>query len=255
MEQPLLPPSDLLAEHVRNRYLSSGEETRARLIKHCGLEPDHHVLDVGCGAGRVALALTSYLTSEGSYEGFDVIAPQVEWCMENITPRYPNFRFQVANVFSQTYNRKGATKGMEYRFPYSDDSFDLSLLFSVFTHMLPDDVEHYLSEIARVLKPGGRCLATFLLLNEESLSLIEADETRSDPAWNSRDARFSHDFGSYRVSDPEYPERVVAYDEGFVLEMLERNGLRVRQPILYGWWPGRDKDGRTGQDNLVLDLV
>ena len=41
---------------------------------------------------------------------------------------------------------------------------DVAFLTSVFTHMLPEDVEHYLDELARVLKPGGRTLITWFLL-------------------------------------------------------------------------------------------
>lgn len=40
--------------------------------------------------------------------------------------------------------------------------------------MLPSDVEHYLSEIARVLRKNGRCLVTFFLLNAESLQLTKS---------------------------------------------------------------------------------
>ncbi len=51
------------------------------------------------------------------------------------------------------------------------------LLTSVFTHMLPQDMDNYLSEVARVLKPDGRCLITYFLLNPESLALIDAEES------------------------------------------------------------------------------
>jgi ubiquinone/menaquinone biosynthesis C-methylase UbiE len=37
---------------------------------------------------------------------------------------------------------------------------------SLFTHIRPAEVENYLREMARVLKPGGRCLAAFFMLNE-----------------------------------------------------------------------------------------
>ena len=53
-------------------------------------------------------------------------------------------------------------------FPCADNSFDLVFLTSVFTHMFAGDVENYLSEISRVLKPGGKCLITWFLLDEVS---------------------------------------------------------------------------------------
>jgi SAM-dependent methyltransferase len=226
---------------------------RSLLVELCGLRPDHRVLDVGCGPGRMAVALASYLNADGGYEGFDVSRPKIEWCRENISTRFPSFNFQVADVYNKRYNEAGNVEASDYRFPYEDESFDVVFLFSVFTHMVADDVESYLAEIARVLHPGGSCLATILLLNEESLTLIEQSDTRRDPGKNALEARFGHDFGSYRISDPDYPEQVVAYDERFVVGAYERHGLRIVEPIRYGWWPGRDPTSRTRQDVLVSE--
>lgn len=130
-------------------------------------------LHAGCGIGRMAVPLTGYLSAEGSYEGFDIVPEGVRWCQENITPKYPNFRFQIADVHNDRYHPEGSQKASEYRFPYADGSFDFVFLTSVFTHMLPQDMENYLSEISRILRSGGRCLITFFLLNAESLKLIE----------------------------------------------------------------------------------
>ena len=45
-----------------------------------GLKPEHRVLDIGSGIGRVAIPLTEYLNEKGSYEGFDVVELGVNWC-------------------------------------------------------------------------------------------------------------------------------------------------------------------------------
>lgn len=98
-------------------------------------------------------------------------------------------------------------------------------LASVFTHLLPDEVDNYLSEISRVLKPGGRCLCTYFLLNEESLSLIERAKGALDlkPGTN-----------VYRVLDPENPNHAVRYDEGYTQSLYQRHGLAFKMPPLYG---------------------
>ncbi|MBV9928483.1 MAG: methyltransferase domain-containing protein [Acidobacteria bacterium] len=44
-------------------------------------------------------------------------------------------------------------------FPYADDSFDLALFCETIEH-LPDDPVHPLTELRRVLKPGGRLILT-----------------------------------------------------------------------------------------------
>ena len=61
------------------------------LIEYCHLHPDHRVLDVGCGIGRTAIALTDYLSSSGSYEGFDIVPKGIDWCQKHIAAKYPTF--------------------------------------------------------------------------------------------------------------------------------------------------------------------
>jgi len=45
----------------------------------------------------------------------------------------------------------GTVAASEFVFPFADASFDFVSLASVFTHMLPVDLEHYAGQIARVL--------------------------------------------------------------------------------------------------------
>lgn len=48
-------------------------------------------------------------------------------------------------------------------------SFDFVFLTSVFTHLLPEDMNNYFSEVVRVLTHARRCLITYFLLTFESL--------------------------------------------------------------------------------------
>lgn len=218
-----------------------GEEYFRHFVQLGGLEPHERVLDVGCGIGRMAVPLTRYLSDRGRYEGFDVFPKGVAWCQENITSRYPNFRFRVADIKNKEYNPGGRYAASEYEFPYEDSSFDFVFLTSVFTHLLPDEVENYLSEIARVLAPGGRCLASFFLLNEESLESIRS---------GSSTIKFKYDFGEYRTKDPDTPEAAIAYRESFVRALYTDRRLDIVEPIHYGSWPGR-RDFLSYQDVVV----
>jgi len=133
-----------------------GREFVRYFTEFAGLKPHHRVLDVGCGIGRMARPLASFLDRCGSYEGFDIVRVGIDWCRQNITPLCPNVRFRMADVFNPGYNPTGAFDAGEYVFPYKSQSFDFVFLTSVFTHMLPAGVENYLREIARVLKSAGR---------------------------------------------------------------------------------------------------
>lgn len=205
------------------------------------LSPDDRVLDVGCGIGRMAVPLTRFLSPNGSYEGFDVVAHGVQWCRQRITPRYPNFRFRCVSVRNDDYNPSGAVSALSFRFPYQDESFDFVFLTSVFTHMIPADAEHYVGEIARVLRPGGRVFGTWFLLNEESRRLVS--EGRST-------LRFAHTIEGGMTIDREVLGQAVSIDEAQVRGWHAHGSLAIEDPIHYGNWCGRAKF-LTYQDVLV----
>jgi len=207
-----------------------------------GLQPDHAVLEPGCGTGRMAVALADFLSSRGSYDGFDVVPDAVDWCLENISPEHPNFRFRHVDVSNQAYNPDGKLEPGEFAFPYPDAGFDFVFLTSVFTHMLPPDVRHYLAEIRRVPRPGGSCLMTFFLLNDDAREAIRAGRTHR---------RFEHEGDGYFYDIEKVREGAVAYQDEDVMSFLDQAGLELAAPIQYGRWAGRP--GMTfGQDFVVV---
>jgi hypothetical protein len=83
------------------------------------------------------------------------------------------------------------------------------MLGSVFTHMQPDDVANYLSEIHRVTQ-GSRCMISYFLLNEETQRLkAEGAKNVSDLA-DIIPLNFQFGDGVYRVTDQLVPELAVA---------------------------------------------
>jgi SAM-dependent methyltransferase len=238
--EDLLPPKRLRFM-VGGDFREVGQAFLGHLVTLAGLRPDDRVLDVGCGAGRIAVPLTGYLSAAGRYEGFDAWAPGVRWCERNVTPRFPNFRFHRADLYNEFYTPRGKHRASEYRFPYDDASFDVVLLTSVFTHLLPDDMENYLSEVARVLKPGGRCLITYFLLNPETLGRIEAGTSV---------LAFPYPFGRYRCLSDRGKEAAVAYEEDYIRSLYAENGLAVEPHVERGSWSGVENPA-TFQDIVV----
>lgn len=222
-------------------FARTGESYLNFFIDVCGLSPDDSVLDVGCGVGRMAIPLTRFLSTKGQYRGFDVVKPGIDWCRERITSRYPNFQFEAIDIYNKTYNPTGKLTASIFDFPYQDQQFDLIFLTSVFTHMLPRDLEHYLNEIVRVLKPGKLCLITYFLLNKESCQLTSSGCSQMN---------FKYDAGGCLTINQTVPESAVAYDEAYINDLYIRAGLTVVKPIRYGTWSGRNSQIRF--QDLVL---
>ena len=256
-----LRPADIRAvlRGTRNSFIPPASKTfvygvdpdfkviGAEFIKHFtdlgGLKPNHKVLDIGCGIGRIALSLTGYLSRGGEYRGFDIIRDGITWCRENITPRYPEFHFEVVDIYNRTYNPRGKRSAADFKFPYRDDYFDFVYTTSVFTHMLPADMENYLAESARVMKRGGRCMHTFFLINGEAARLMAQDTAVFNFIYRRE--------GYLTVSKIE-PEKAVAYDEPCIRALYKKHQLKIIEPIHYGNWCGR-KECLSGQDIVVAE--
>ncbi len=241
---PLTPPRWVVSVGGGD-FKKLGELFVKELVDKAVLQPDHRMLDIGCGIGRVAAPLTSYLGDRGSYEGIDIQDKAIRWCQNNITTKFPNFRFQWMNIFNAHYNPGGTVRDVDFVFPYQDREFDVIYLNSVFTHMYPESIAHYLDEISRMLKPGGRCFATFFLLNRDSLASIK--EQRSDIS-------FSHFEDGWATKARLAPEEAIAVDERFVLDHIDKAGLVLVRPITYGSWAGIHETDAY-QDEVLMTLA
>jgi SAM-dependent methyltransferase len=228
---PLVPPRRL--QFVgEGDFAATGDEFLGHLVDLAGLTPGSRVLDVGCGIGRMARPLAGFLDAGGRYEGFDVNPVGIGWCQLHYD--HDRFRFTLADLYNRRYHPTGTLKAREYRFPYEDDGFDVVLAASVLTHLLEEEAAHYLAEIARVLRPGGRALITFFVLDDESRAAI--GDGRAALAFLEPDAHVA-------VLSEDVPEEAVAYDEAWV-----RAHLGV-EAVHHGGWRGRP--GRSFQDLVI----
>ena len=109
------------------------------LLDQAGIRPGHRVLEIGCGTGNL-LILAKSLHSDAEVVGLDPdpkALARARWKAE----------------------RKGLLvrldRGFAEELPYPEASFDRVLSAFMFHHLGPDEKERALSEIRRVLKPGG----------------------------------------------------------------------------------------------------
>lgn len=137
--QKQLPREQAMEAAVGGNFERFGQAMRDILAAN-GLRPNHYLVDVGCGSGRLAHTL-----DVAQYLGTDVV-PDLLAYARTICPN-PAWRFeQVTDLV----------------IPENDGVADMVCFFSVFTHLLHEDSYRYLMEARRVLKPGGRIVISFL---------------------------------------------------------------------------------------------
>ena len=113
--------------------------TRARLRESLALAPGERVLEVGPGTGYYTFDIAAAVPA-GQVDVFDIQQEMLDHVMRKAAER------GVTNV--------RATLGDAQQLPFDDDAFDAAVLVTVLGE-IPDQ-EKALSEIARVLRPGGR---------------------------------------------------------------------------------------------------
>lgn len=121
---------------------------------------------------------------------------------------------------------------------------------SVFTHLLPGDMRHYLREISRILKADGTCVLSLFLPDyyrpgERRPTHFAADQFSFDHQVPGTD-------GQVKTSDPDCPETMLAVEWSFLREIASDAGLLVLREQLPGLWSGSQPHWVTGQDVVVL---
>ena len=214
-------------------FVAIGNNQVTQLRQYLDLQPTDAVLDIGSGIGRTALPLTRYLSDAGSYEGFDVVEKGVEWCRKHITAEHPNFRFTYVALGNDLYN-DSTRRASEFTFPYGDGSFDAAFLFSVFTHLSVAEIGHYLTEIDRVLRPDGKCLATFFLYNDSNAALISTQAG----------FQFPHQRDGYRLLDERVTSANIALERKYPGHFAARHRPRHPPPHRGVLEAARGQNGR-----------
>ncbi|WP_170070417.1 class I SAM-dependent methyltransferase [Planifilum fimeticola] len=116
-------------------------EIRQRTIDLAHVQPGDKVLDVGCGTGTLAIEVQQRVGETGRAYGIDPGTQQIA------RARSKAARHNLPAVFQI---------GVIEHLDFPDQTFDV-VLTAFMMHHLPDNLKRLgLSEVARVLKPGGR---------------------------------------------------------------------------------------------------
>jgi demethylmenaquinone methyltransferase/2-methoxy-6-polyprenyl-1,4-benzoquinol methylase len=125
-----------------NRVMTAGldQSWRARAAERARLEPGMKALDLCCGTGDLALMLAEKVGPEGEVTGADFSRPMLDIALEKAKAAgLRQARFEWADALD---------------LPFEDESFDAVTI--AFGARNLADLEKGLSEMRRVLVPGGR---------------------------------------------------------------------------------------------------
>ena len=164
-----LPPVEMMnvigsfdASHFRANMLQFFNEFYWRRL----LSPNSHVLDLGCGCGRLAMPISMLLES-GKYYGIDVWKDGIEWCRSNISARRPAASFYLAEANNNYYFEARTNAKNIFSVPFApSESIDFAFAISLFSHLVYDDALSYYRDVARALKPGGVLYVTGFVIDK-----------------------------------------------------------------------------------------
>jgi ubiquinone/menaquinone biosynthesis C-methylase UbiE len=161
-----VPPPDVAARigityaiqyTLFGRSIYRGFEKALRKCFAKGFADYSVILDWGCGSARLARHVVKALGARNKFTGVDIDSYAVEWSNQN-----------VGNYFS--------TCDIDPPLAVKSHSVDLVYAYSVFTHMAEENFKKWLTEMARVIKPGGVLL--FTVLSDRAMIALHHDISR-----------------------------------------------------------------------------
>jgi ubiquinone/menaquinone biosynthesis C-methylase UbiE len=129
---------------LRLRLMARGREGafRRSLVALAGIGAGESVLDIGCGTGSLAIEASRVVGPRGSVVGIDP-SPEMIGRANSKARRLGNVSFRTA---------------IAQQLPFGDGSFDVALSTFVVHQLPPESLHKVKTEVARVLKIGGRLL-------------------------------------------------------------------------------------------------
>ena len=203
------------------------------------------VWDLACGCGMLELALED-LGWHGRITGTDISRPCIEWAQKNIGARLPGHKFTHMDIYNEAYHRRGKLSAKAWLDSFGENGFDIVIAKSLFTHVLPDELDIYLKGISDRLRPGGRTLLTFFVLSEEQAHLAVSGKNRMSFQPYGEDGRCF-------VYRPLAPNAAVAYERYYLEERFRNAGFKTQSYKLSpGAWTG-SPTGLSFQDIIVAE--
>lgn len=190
-------------EKEENELRATAEQIRQVLDGSVGVKPNDVILEIGCGIGRVGLALAPVCKQ---WIGCDVSSNMLQYARQRLES-YSNVELIEVSGFDL------------HQVP--DESIDLVYCTVVFMHLDEWDRYNYILEAYRVLRPGGRIF-------------VDNFNLRSNEGWEVFETA-RRNFPRYRpphISKASTPQEIEVY-----LERARFQQIRIQEQGMwvYGW--------------------
>ncbi len=200
------------------------------------------ILDFGCGSARV-LRWFQDIQPAGRLYGCDINSEAIQWC--------------VANAAFAEFTNSAPLPPL----PYADRSFDLIFGISVFTHLDERYQLAWLSELRRIVKPGGVVMMTVHGsdkaagdLSPEDYNAFETSGFQYKEATDRTSTKGLPDFYQVAYHSKEYIERV--WSEFFDIAAYIKHGCMYSQDLvaMQTRSPSTEQRFSENQETLTADL-
>lgn len=123
---------------IHEKYSTNHQPFSDWIMEHYEIHPDFRILELGCGTAQMWAGKLDLLPSESHLVLSDFSAGMLESAKENLGC-HPQVDYRIMDIQD---------------IPYADASFDMVIANMMLYHV--PDLHKGLSEVRRVLKPGGK---------------------------------------------------------------------------------------------------
>lgn len=221
------------------RDLNRTEESARFLLQHvCGVLGlsdlgQIDLLDVGCGT-KFSEALLNEGLPIKSYVGVDVYRDMIEFLQRSVNDE--RFEYHHTNVRNELYNPDAPPMTESTDLGVGDRTFDLIWLFSVFTHLNPQDFRTMLQLLRRYIRPTGHLFFTVYIHETtpggygyiDSLARLMEESPELPKEVVGRLQAGRRGVEPFMDLDPAHPLRAALYSRPYAYELIEGTGW---QPV------------------------
>ncbi len=218
---------------------------------HLQKKEGNKICDVGCGTGLLGIASEPFIGRGGKYTGIDVMKDDIDFCRSH----YPSSSFEFIHFDVANAVYAPAQKYTKSKWPVENGSFDLVTALSVWTHLKEEDALFYFKEISRILKPHGKAMVTFFLLDEQYRRSLEVRSNMAGRFHMTLQSTWVFDqpsYGSDAWFHPKWvqvPEEAIGVTEFGLDRLTSSSGMRLIEQHPGNW---KEIPGVFFQDILIF---